>query len=517
MEDVFNRSSVIQGNYFCNVKGIDTDSSYNDTLALFNHKFNSLNEAHLTFTSSLNKVTDTTLKDLAQNELLQNPLPLTASIAHNQIFTEALKLTLDMAQRTPAFEDPTALALLKEDLFLWSKTYISTIDFGNVVIPKCMYYGDLTLQEAYFLILLAFIGFDVIYFNPCGQTLLESIDIDGMSQLILLGTPTPNMISFEERISKGVVIDKVTTYAKQAMNELNDHLYGDCGIYRPWQFAHGTTSPVIMDAVIEDTLTYWAEPATLRPGFKTVGETVYTPVFFNKISGVYKDRMAYYQLVQKLKEAPLITFMENLNFCSTDFTSFSYMQTKAINYHNIGTSTAQFNSRDLASLRPCLNADGTINEETLKTHALFSKWTHLRLETIAFLIGKLNEFMTGRHANLFAFPFGETEKLTLIATSFNMDKEILNLIDRFDFTAQIPKLILYLNGTMPCDTKIALLLGFLHTCGLDIIIFSPNGTSNVNSMISPRFISDIKLEDMVNDFEVKSPPKKGFFNRLFNK
>lgn len=517
MEDIFNRSSVIQGNYFCNVKGIDNDSSYNDSLALFNHKFNQLTGSHLLFTSSLNTTVDMTARSLAQNELLQNPLPLTASLAHNQLFTEALRLTLDAAKDYPSFKENAALEELKEDLFLWAKTYIAAIDFGNTDIPKCMYYGDLTLKEAYFLMLLAFIGFDVVYFNPCSQTLLESIDKDDMSQIIILGNPTPVMVPFKERIQQGVVIDKVTTYAKQAMNELNDNLYGDCGIYRPWQFAHGTTSPVIMDAIIEDTLTYWSEPATLRPGFKTAGDIVYTPVFFNKISGIYKDRMAYYELVQKLKTAPLIAFMENLNLCSTDFSSFSYMQSKAINYHNVGTSDTSFNARDLATLKPCINADGSINSDALKSHALFGKWASLRLETIQFLIGKLIEFTTGTKAALFAFPFRETEQLTLIAAVLNMDKDILSLIDRYDFTTQIPKLVLYLNGTMPCDLKTALLLGFLHTCGLDIVILSPNGTSNVNSMISPRFISDIKLEDMVNDFNIKSPPKKGFFDRLFNK
>ncbi len=517
IEDVFNRSSVIQGNYFCNVKGIENDTSYNDTLALFHHKFKQLTGSHLLFTSSLNKITDSSLKNLVQSELLQNPLPLTTSIVHNQIFTEALRLTLNLAKDNISFQNTIDLDHLKETLFLWSKSYIATIDFGNTEPPKCLYYGDLTLEEAYFLILLALIGFDVIYFNPCGNTLLENIDKDSLSQIVLLGKPTPIMIPFEERVNKGTVIDKVTTYAKQAINELNANLYGDCGIYRPWQFAHGTTSPVIMDAIIEDTLTYWAEPATLRPGFKTIGDTVYTPVFFNKVSGIYKDRMAYYNLVQSLKDAPLVVLMENLNLCSTDFSTYSYMQTKAINYHNLNTSHAQFNNRDLLSLKPCINVDGEINTEGLKSHPLFNKWAHLRLETINFLIRKLNDLLTGIRANLFTFPFNETEKLTLIAGALNMDKEILSLIDRYDFTTQIPKLILYLNGTMPCDTKTALLLGFLHTCGLDIVILSPNGTSNINGMISPMFISDIKLEDMVNDFSIKSPPKKGFFDKLFNK
>ena len=517
VDDVFNRSALVQGNYFCNVKGMENETIYNDTLALFNHKLNESANKKLIFTSSLNKITDTTFKALASNELLQNPLPLTASIAHNEIFTEALNLTLTLAQKNPQFNTESSLNDLKENLYLWAKAYIATIDFGSTDIPKCIYYGNLTYEEAYFLILLAFIGFDVIYFNPCGQTLLESIDQDGLSQIILQGPPSPTMISFEERISRGVVIDKVTTYAKQAVNELNNHLYGDSGIYRPWQFAHGTTSPVIMDAIIEDTLTYWAEPATLRPGFKTAGDIVYTPVFFNKVSGVYKDRTAYYNLVQQLKDAPLIVFKENLTLCSTDFSTFNYMQSKAITYHNMGSSNTDFNSRDLASLKPCLNSDGTFNSEGLKAHTLFNKWNTLRLETVNFLIGKLTQMLSGNKAALFSFPFEETEKLTLIAAVLNMNKELLELIDRYDFTTQVPKLLFYLNGNIPCDKKTALLLGYLHTCGLDITILSPNGASNINSMISPRFISDIKLEEMVNDFSIKSPPKKGFFNRLFNK
>ena len=517
MEDVFNRSTLTNGNYFCNVKGMTDETSYNDTIAFFNHKIKQLPGKHLLFTSSLNKITDAGFKQLCMTELVQNPLPLTTSIAYNQIFCQALQLTLDLASNNPNFSSEIARMGLKEDLYLWAKTYISTIDFVSTDIPKCIYYGDLTYEEAYFLILLALIGFDVIYFNPSGQTLLESIDQDGLSQVIILGVASPIIVPFEERIQKGVVIDKITTYAKQAINELSSNLYNDSGIYRPWQFAHGTTSPVIMDAIIEDTLTYWSEPATLRPGFKTVENIVYTPVFFNKISGVYKDQTAYYELVQKLKNAPLIAFKENLNLCSTDFSSFNYMQTKAINYHNVHSGTSEFNQYDLDTLKSCLHENGTINIEAIKSHALFSKWNGLRLETINFLINKLDDFLLDTKSALFTFPFGENEKLTLIAAVFNMNKDILEIVDKFDFTTQIPKLVLYLNGTHNLDIKNALLLGFLHTCGLDIVVFSPNGTSNVNAVISPRFISDIKLEDMVNDFSIKMPPKKGFFSRLFNK
>lgn len=498
-EDIFNHPLGQFGNYFCNIKGIGNEQSYNDTLALFYQKLTTGPDPYLLFVEPI--------PDVLEDGSTDPSLPLTSSIALNNIFTEALNSVLSLVT-----QDKEALKL---KLYKWSKLYIAPIDFGSVQVPKCLYYGNISRDEAYFLILLSLLGFDVMYFNPCYHTTLEEVDKSKLAQPIILGAKGLSLISFNERKAQGLAIEKVTTYAKKATNELEQTLYVDSGIYKPWQFSDGTTSPLIMDSVIEDTLTYWDEEARLRPGFRVNQKCVYTPVFFTKVLGVYSDATQYYQLVQTLKSAKDNCFFETLHL-----TSSNYGQTGTIRYHNVTPSTlthgtTSFTQRDLSSLKPCLNEDLTINQNNLRSHPLYQKLFTLRSDTQNFILNKLDETLSPSRKALFSFPIGEEEALTLIAAVLTADERILNLIDKYDFTSYIPKIILYLNAHETCSPPDALLLGFLHIVGLDIIILSPSGTSNVELTLSSRFINFIKLDQFVSDFTLKAPSKKGFFNKLF--
>ena len=103
-----------------------------------------------------------------------------------------------------------------------------------------------------------------------------------------------------------------------------------------------------------------------------------------------------------------------------------------------------------------------------------------------------------------------------MAAIFTAEERLLNLIDGYDFTAEVPKLILYLNGRDTFHTDDAMLLGLLRTMGSDIIILSPNGANNIELVISDKFINQIKLEEFVYDLSLKAPAKKGsFFSKLF--
>lgn len=506
VSEFFNRNSVIPENYFCHIKGIDNNEHYNDTLALFHNRLQKLENKHLLFSSTLPhlQATSPQIKLALQEEVL----PLTASSSHNHLFTEAFHLTLSLAGNIEG---------LAEKLYMWSKEYIAPLSFGSVDAPKCLYYGALSNDESYFLILLALLGFDVVYFNPSGDSALELADTDHLAQEIVLGPISSVFVPYEERISKGSILEKVTTYAKEATKQLEETLYTGSGIYRPWQFTSGTTSPVLLDSVIEDMLTYWNEPAKLRPGFRTEEDTVYTPIFFNKISGIYKDSSSYTRLLDSLKESPLKLYLESFNITSTDFTIHSYSQNQTINYHNVnlvGMNT-DFRDKDLDTLRPCLKTDNTINPEALRKHSLYPKLTGLRSETQRFIIKKINELLG--NPLIFSFPLGEKENLMLIASVLNAHSDLLSLIDRYDFTSDIPKLILYLKEGVSCDTKAALLIGFLHTVGFDLIILSPSGATNIDQFFTSKYLNDIKLEEFVTNFSEAQNPKKGFFSKLFRK
>lgn len=512
-----------ENNYFCQLIGIANASSYNDTLALIHHK---LSDPHkgIIFDREIPKPNDRSLIDAILNELTRmrigafanEDINLTSSQTLNAKIRQALDPVIALAIQKERFANGTIRNNFIAKLMIWCNVYVDELDFSGKEPPKCLFYGSIKKHEFYFLMLLAHVGIDVLYFNPTGDALIDTLDENNLCQKVILGPTTQQILPLMEHVEKGVVVEKVTTFARKATNELEQTLYNDTGIYKPWQFSDGTTRPIIMDSVIEDTLTYWNEPARLRPGFKTSQKTVYTPIFFSKISGVYNDHNEYFSLVDKLKSANKCVFYE-----TTQLTSVGYGQTRNIQYHNmqgqgIPQNTAQYNQQDLYSLAFCLNPDKTINRTTVKEHVLYKKLLTLRGEIQEFILAKLEEVFSPSNTAFFNFPITDKERLRLMAAIFTAEDSLLNLIDGYDFTADVPKVILYLNSRDTFNTDDAMLLGLLRTIGLDIVILSPNGANNIELVISDKFINQIKLEEFVYDLPLKAPAKKGsFFSKLF--
>lgn len=312
---------------------------------------------------------------------------------------------------------------------------------------------------------------------------------------------------------------KVTTYAKQATDELESILYQDTGIYKPWQFINGTTSPLLLDSVIEDTLTYWKEPARLRPGFKTEDKTVYIPVFFTKINGIYQDVNQYYQLVAQLKSAPNSVFYETPHLA---IACNQTGQTRTIRYHNVSMpdgekGLAQFKTSELTALENCLDDQLMIHREQLKTHPLYKRIAVLRSDLQNFLLNKLEEVF--HDTTLFKANWTVSRCARLMALLFTIDDKVLKLLDGFDFTSDIPKIIFYLNGQDTFNEDDALLLTLLRTIGVDILIFCPNGACNLDDLLEAQPITVITLEQFVENLSLKEPKKvkskESFIDKFF--
>lgn len=451
---------------------------------------------------------------------------LTSSSEVNALIRQALDEVLEVAIKSERFASETIQNNFIAKLMIWCNEYLEGISFHQDTPPKCLFYGPIKRHEVYFLMLLALTGMDVVYFNPSGDTVFRSIVSDALCQTITLGTTSSTLIPYEKRVASGVVVEKVTTYAKKATNELAQTLYGDTGIYKPWQFSDGTTRPIIMDSVIEDTMTYWNQPARLRPGFKTEGKVVYTPAFFTKICGAYRNINEYYELIQTLRQAPKCVFYETPHLTNVN-ANFNFGQSRSIQYHNMPSAQtatirctneniAQFNQQDLYSLAYCLNPDLTIKREEIKQHVLYKKMLTFRTELQEFILSKLEETFANHNLSFFKFNVTDKERVRLMAAFFTLEDALLNLIESYDFTEDIPKLVLYVNSREVFNQDDAMLLGLFRQMGLDIILLSPNGANNLETVISEKFINVIKLDEFIHDLPLKSPNKKGsFFSKLF--
>ena len=501
-------------------------SSYNDTLALVYSKLSVSNEG-IIFDGEIPKPKDTELiqsivselKHMKVGNFVNEDINLTGSETINKKIRISLDNIIGLAANNDKFSSESIFNNFIAKLMIWCNIYLDELKFPGTYPPKCLYFGEIKKHEVYFLMLLAQIGVDVLYFNPTGCNVLNSLDVNNFCQSISLGPVATSLKPLNDYVKAGVVVEKVTTYARRATNELNETLYQDSGIFRPLQFSDGTTHPITIDSVIEDTITYWNEPARMRPGFKTLDKVVHTPIFFSKINGVYRDQNAYFEFIDTLRSAPKCLVYESTSLLSSPK---HRVQSRPIQFHNISqsgsttpTSEPIFNQQDLYSLSFCLNSDKTIKRDSIRAHVLYKKMLTLRNDMQNFILNKLEEVFSPNNSSFFSFPVTDKERCILMAAIFTAEDKLLNLIEGYDFTADVPKIIIYLNSRDTFGTDDAMLLGLLRTIGMDIIILSPNGANNIELVLSDKFINQIKLDEFIYDLPLKSVKKGSLFSKLF--
>ena len=114
----------------------------------------------------------------------------------------------------------------------------------------------------------------------------------------------------------------------------------------------------------------------------------------------------------------------------------------------------------------------------------------------------------------------KVDQLQFVGVCLQLKKEIIRLIDSFDFPFKIPKIIVFLENEKSLDPQVPYILGLLHKIGFDIVILSPAGMSELSSYINRERFNQQRLETIVYDRTyqtIKSSisTKVGFFSKLF--
>ena len=55
----------------------------------------------------------------------------------------------------------------------------------------------------------------------------------------------------------------------QFERQIENEMFTNTGVYKPWQFRDGTTSALFFNSTLIDLEMNWNEPAKVRQGFKT--------------------------------------------------------------------------------------------------------------------------------------------------------------------------------------------------------------------------------------------------------
>ncbi len=412
--------------YFYRFIGVEDTINFDNTLKTLNQKIDDNKDVGIIFDGSIPMSGEMELIQYIYSELntiniynmVSQDITLFDNLDVNLKFLRALDYVIPIAINNENFFSDNVRNNNITKLIVWVYSHIREIDFNNDISPKCVYYGKIERHEVYFLMLLYKMDFDIVYINPLKEEYFESIDVDKLSTIEKYMSIV-QMETFAEKASRGKVLNTVETITKQLERDIEDQLFSNTGMYKPWQFRKGYTESLLLDTILEDIFIYWNEPAKLRTGFKVDGKLVSVPCFFKKVDGQYQDVFEYRRLVKHCIECDNSLFFNNGNF-----------------------SNDTIPKEETYQLMFCQLSDGSFDIEEVKKLPIY-RYSKYSIEVQNLILNKFNETILSR--DIFTKKLEKEEVLEFLYLILTLNEDSIRSIDNFDFPAMIPKIVIYLD------------------------------------------------------------------------
>ncbi|MEG2353994.1 MAG: YceG family protein [Clostridium sp.] len=463
--------------YFYRFIGVDNSNEYDNLIKTIDSKCKEEEDKCIIFDNTIPLSGEMELIQYIYNELRNmdiynmssQEISIFQDININNKFLKAMDYVIPIAILKENFFNDNVRNNFITKLIVWAYMWARNIKYDGDVTPKCIFYGNIEKHEIYFLIMLFKMDFDVIYINPLKEEFWDAIETDNISKSVK-SMGILNVESFAERANKGKVIENFETITKQIQRDVEEQLFSNTGMFKPWQFRKGYTKSVVLDTILEDIYIYWNEPCKLRSGFKVEGTTVRVPCFFKKVDGEYSDKFEYQKLVKHCITS------ENTMFCNNGYFSADLDVTE-----------------DMFQIMFCQLSDGSFDIDEVKKLPIY-KFSKYSDDVQNFLLKKFNETIGNK--DIFVKPFDKERTLKLMVLVLGLNENIVRMVDNFDFTGNIPKLVIYLNDEEIMHESMQMLLGYIHTIGIDIVIFNPSGLFNINNVLKETSIDSVRLDIM---------------------
>lgn len=350
-------------------------------------------------------------------------------------------------------------------LLCWLKRYQSGL-FSNWKMPKisCFIYLGYcnNEQEAMFLYFLAKLPVDILILNPSKES--------GIPLSLVYEIDYPDTLKVD-RIPRENAEIQMGTAAYHAERELDSIMYQDSGMFRNQQFRKAVT--ITLKTMYEEIELLWNQELKYRANFSTVNNIVNLPVIFAKVSGVKDSIAAYWEGVKKLltEDTLLIKKVPYIN--STDA-------------NPIKMYTSEFFK------------NGKLLKNKIKEHRSY-QYKVLREEMQDYILDKLQLLIDQQ---IIKGTFENGTEYTIVATVLNMPKDIIRMIQRFDFTKKNPKMI-YINTTESMiSLEDTIITAFLNLVGFDIVFFIPTGYQTIEHFFQKRLMEEHQIGDYMYDLQI---------------
>jgi hypothetical protein len=353
-------------------------------------------------------------------------------------------------------------------------------------MPKFLWYGNFKKSHQYFIYYLIMLGCDVVIFHPEGKSLLE----DMIQEPIFVHHFPKNMLAEPFPVEKRM---RKTTVAYRASKEIETILNQEgSGLYKPWQLRDYTPSSITLKTTYDELFILGKEMAMIRPNFEVENGHVKIPALFAKIQGVSKNRKEYWDRIHALNDLENSLFIRHFPFTIPPSSDFRF------HYRN------------------ALGNDGLLNPEKI-IQAHYWSYGHLPAGLQKGIANAIRNVCENPGLKPLAQETQEEIKVYLFSQAMKIPESIIQLLERFDYSQNVPKLILYNNemhGTLQrSDAAVLLLLNFF---GIDIILYNPQGHNDIESFLDEALFDTHWLDDVVFELEYKEPSrfKKGLFQSI---
>jgi hypothetical protein len=344
-------------------------------------------------------------------------------------------------------------------------------------MPAFLWYGNYRKSHQFLSCFLIDLGCDLVSFNPAGNDILSIRKQDSVN-IILHTFPdisTPKPFPMEMQM-------KTTTVAFRASKEIEKIL--DCEgtvIYKPWQLREYIPNAITLKTTYDEMFLVAGEKAMFRPHFDLQKKAVNIPVIFAKVSGVTINRRDYWNRLHSLTLQENTYLVKSLPFAPGANNDFRFHYQKSLDH------------------------DGLLNPEKM-AGAHFWKYSHLSAGLQKGLATAIRNICANPKLKPRNSEKEDDVKVYLFNQAMQVPEMVLKMLQKFDYSQNVPKLILFnnqLNGSLTRPDSALLLL--LNQFGVDIMIYNPAGQSDIENYIDQSAFESHWLEDVVFEQELKEP------------
>ena len=264
------------------------------------------------------------------------------------------------------------------------------------------------------------------------------------------------------------------TAAYHAERDLDSIMYQDSGMYRNRQYSKAVS--ITLQTMYEEIAILWDQEMKYRPNFSVVENTVHMPVIFAKVSGVKDGNVSkYWSDIRTLNTADTYMIRKAPYIQSTDYNP---MKPHATEFFR----------------------NGRLQKERIKSHQAY-QYGILREEVQDHILDKLQQMIEQK---IIRGTLVNGMEYTIIATVLNMNKDIVRMLQKFDFTKKNPKLI-YIHSTKSAvSLEDSILIAFLNLVGFDVVLFSLTGYQSVERYYNQRIIEEHQVGEYMYDLAAPS-------------